>query len=175
MHPNLSNLIFHNLAKPLLHEEYSDPYMFPKTNSMCIVACWSSDVMLFCVSRSLIFLVDPYIYIYIYMWVLCDMPFGLWPYAIFGVSHIEEISLPLRFYKHELKKWGYHQVTSFYCGGIFSSRPRMYLVTFWFFLLSHIEEFFLPPLAYKFELKREEGEGGGRILWCGTAKKAQRL
>ena len=142
---------------------------------------WSSDVMLFCVSRSLIFLVDPYIYIYIYvcvcvyMWALCDMLFGLWSYAIFGVSHIEEISLPLRPYKHEPKKWGYHQITSFYCGGIFSSRPGMSLVAFWFFLLSYIEEFFLPPLAYKCEPKREEREGGGRILWCGTAKKAKKL
>ena len=44
------------------------------------------------------------------MWVLFDMFFGLWPYAIFGVSHIEEISLPFRPYKHKPKKWGYHQL-----------------------------------------------------------------
>ena len=45
--------------------------------------------------------------VYHQLWVFCDMLFDLWPYAIFGVSHIEEISLPLRPYKHEPKKWRY--------------------------------------------------------------------
>ena len=68
--------------------------------------------------------------VYHKLWVLCNMLFHLWPYAIFGVSHIEEISLPLRPYKHEPKKWGYHQLLSmsWRSEGTFTSSAHAYKV-----------------------------------------------
>ena len=52
---------------------------------------------------------------------------------LFLLSHIEEKFLPPLPYKREPKREEYHQLSSFYCGGIFSSRPRVSLVAFWHF------------------------------------------
>ena len=49
------------------------------------------------------------------------------------------------------------------------------LIAFGLFLLSHIKEFFLPVLPPLSSAQTYKPEGGGRILQCGTVKKAKRL